>query len=85
MSKLEKAKEVVSEHIKDGTCGIYNTCNIMGDHLVPLYSNDGLVIFICYYFSYFEVFGLSDEEFMELVNFYDNLVEETRKERKGNE
>lgn len=32
-----------------------------------------LEIDVCYYYSYFEVFGLSDAEFEELEKYYDSL------------
>lgn len=35
-----------------------------------IYDEDGLTIDVCYYYSYFEVFGLTDEEFEELKKFY---------------
>lgn len=38
-----------------------------------IYSSDGLAIDICYYYSYFEVFGLSEEEFNELRNYYNEI------------
>jgi len=33
----------------------------------------GLTIRICYEWSYFEVFGLTKEEFKELEKYYENL------------
>jgi hypothetical protein len=38
-----------------------------------LYHEDELEIWICYYYSYFEIFGLSDESFSELTGFYRSL------------
>lgn len=77
MTKLEIAKEVIKEYYPNGDCGLFNSSNILGDPMVTLYNKDGLTIDICYYYSYFEVFGLSNEEFQELSNFYRNLeVEE---------
>lgn len=77
MTKLEIAKEVIKEYYSNGDCGLFNSSNILGDPMVTLYDKDGLTIDICYYYSYFEVFGLSNEEFQELSNFYRNLeVEE---------
>lgn len=35
-----------------------------------IYDEDGLTIDVCYRYSYFEVFGLTDEEFEELKKFY---------------
>lgn len=35
-----------------------------------IFNNDGLKIDICRLWKYFEVFGLSDDEFNELEKFY---------------
>ena len=73
MNKLEKAKEIIKENIDDGRCGIYNTRNLIGDTMTNLfkeYKEDGLIIDICYNYSYFEVFGLTDDEFEELKKYY---------------
>ena len=73
MSKLEKAKKVVRENIKYAECGIFNTRNWTGDPMSVIYDEDGLTIEVCYHWEYFEVFGLTDEEFLELVKFYEAL------------
>jgi len=38
------------------------------------------VIDICYYYEYFEVFGLTDDEFKELCSFYEELKAARRNE-----
>lgn len=73
MTKFEKAKEIIKEHFKEGDCGIYNSRNIVGDWMVNIYNNEGLSIDICYLYNYFEVFGLTDEEFAELCKYYNQL------------
>ena len=73
MTKLEKAKEIIKEHYKEGDCGIYNSRNIVGDWMTNIYNNDGLCIDICYGYSYFEVFGLSSKEFADLEKYYNEL------------
>lgn len=70
MSKLEEAKKFISDHIEDAPCGIFNTRNYIGDEMETVYDHDGLVIDLCRYWEYFEVFGLSDEEFYDLSEFY---------------
>lgn len=70
MDRLEKAKEIIKENIDGGRCGIYNTRNIIGDTMTNLYKEDGLTIDICYNYSYFEVFGLTNDEFEELKKHY---------------
>ena len=86
MNKLEKAKEIITEHIDDAKDGIFCTRNILGDTMSPLYHyryedlynyvNDFLHIDICYQHEYFEVFGLSDEEFNELKTYYEEIRKE---------
>ena len=73
MNKLEKAKEIIKEYYKEGNCGIYDSRNIVGDWMTNIYNDNGLTIDICYGWSYFEVFGLSDEEFTELCKYYEEL------------
>ncbi len=41
--------------------------------MVTIYDVGNLTIDICYAYSYFEVFGLSDAEFEELASFYTTL------------
>lgn len=73
MSKLEKAKKVIKENISDANCGIFNCRNFVGDLMTNIYDEDGLCIDICYGYAYFEVFGLSVDEFAELETYYDEL------------
>lgn len=73
MTKLEKAKEIIKEHYKDGDCGIYDSRNIVGDWMTNIYDDGDLTIDICYSYSYFEVFGLSNTEFDELARYYSEL------------
>lgn len=72
-TKLEIAKRVIEEYFKEANCGIFNCRSWTGDQMVTIYDEAGLTIDICYYYSYFEVFGLSDEDFKELEGFYNSL------------
>lgn len=58
------------KEIGNANCGIFNTRNIVGDSMEEIFNNDGLKIDICRLWKYFEVFGLSDDEFEELEKFY---------------
>ena len=80
MNKLDKAKEIIAEHFEDGNCGLYNTRNWVGDPMHTIYVDNGLQIDICYGCCYFEVFGLTNDEFSELKCFYDNLEAEAEEE-----
>ena len=76
MTKLEKAKKIIKKNYNNATCGIFDTRNIVGDVMCNIYDDDELQIDICYGWSYFEVFGLSEEEFNKLYNFYESLGEQ---------
>lgn len=73
MNNLEKAKEVIKEHYEEADCSIFNTRNWSGDIMTTIYDEDGLTIDICYNWGYFEVFGLSEDEFKELSVYYYSL------------
>ncbi len=73
MNKLEKAKEIIKKYYKDGDCGIYDSRNIVGDWMTNIYDDSDLTIDICYGYSYFEVFGLSNKEFADLEKYYSEL------------
>ena len=76
MTNLEVAKQVIWDNIGLAECGIFNTRNIAGDPMATLYEKDGLCIDICYGYEYFEVFGLTEEEFSELEEFYQKAKED---------
>ena len=71
-NKLEKAKQIIDQYYDIARCGIFNCRNWVGDDMYTIYSGDGLVIDICYGYEYFEVFGLSKDEFLELEKYYNN-------------
>jgi hypothetical protein len=75
MTKLEKAKEIITEHFKDADCGIFNSRNFVGDPMLTIYDDGELNIDICYYWSYFEVFGLTENDFNLLKKYYEELKE----------
>lgn len=75
MHNLEKAKEIIKENYDNAKCGIYDCRNIAGDYMSNIYDENGLTIDICYEQHYFEVFGLTDEEFSILEEFYRSLKE----------
>lgn len=72
---FEKAKEIIQEHFFDGNYGIFNSRNLVGDRMTTLYHEDELQIDICYGWAYFEVFGLKHDEWLALVQFYEELCE----------
>lgn len=44
----------------------FNTHSIYGDPMETLYSEDGVTLDYCALYGYFEVFGLTEEEFIQL-------------------
>lgn len=72
-NKLDIAKKIIKENFESADCGIFNCRNWVGDPMETIYASDGLTIDICYYYSYFEVFGLSEEEFDELEKYYNEF------------
>lgn len=74
MNKLEIAKKVIAENIDDARCGIFDTRNILGDTMNNIYNSEYLTIDICYGWMYFEVFGLTEDEFVELKKYYESLL-----------
>ena len=73
--KFDKAKEVISIAMRmgNGWSGIYNTRNWCGDQTIVLY-DDLVTILYCDGNDYFEILGLSDDEFEELKIFYSDYV-----------
>lgn len=78
--RLEKAKVIIKENYKDAMYGIFDTRNIIGDRMEIIYCDNELQIEICRDWGYFEVFGLTDEEFEELIVFYYELGEKNMEE-----
>lgn len=76
-NNLEIAKRIIKKHFNSAPCGIFNCRNFVGDLMENLYEKDELTIDISPYWGYFEVFGLSNDEFKELVKYYETLVEQT--------
>lgn len=81
-SMLDRAKRIIKEHIESAMCGIFNTRNCAGDDMTTIYDEDGLTVDICYYWEYFEVFGLSRSDFDVLEDFYETLRKEVRAKEK---
>ena len=74
--KLDIAKRIIKEYYDEARCGIFDSRNIVGDPMNRIYDDGELSIDICYYWGYFEVFGLSNDDFIELEKFYNSLYTE---------
>lgn len=66
----------MKENYKDADCGIFDSRNLVGGRMTTIYADGDLIIDICYGYSYFEVFGLSEKEFEELRKYYNSLEDE---------
>ena len=75
---VEKVKEVIKNNIEDALYGIFDYRNVVGDPMETIYDEDGIIIDLCRDWGYFEVFGLTDEEFAEVEYFYEDLVSKVR-------
>ena len=73
MANMKEIKKVIKEYYKDANCGIYDCRNMVGDPMDMIYKDGKVRIDICYHWSYFEVFGLTDKEFEELAKYYHTL------------
>lgn len=72
-NRLNTAKKVIRDNFSNGDCGLFNSKNVVGDVMTNIYKDDDIQIDICYYWSYFEVFGLTDAEFDKLREYYVSL------------
>ena len=70
---LDIAKKIIKEHYRDYDCGIFNTPKIVGDPMATIYKDNSIEILGCDYYCYFEVFGLSKDDFNRLEEYYDSL------------
>lgn len=75
---VEKVKAVIADNIEDALYGIFDCRNIVGDPMETIYDEDEVSIDICRHYRYFEVFGLSEQEFGEVESFYEDLVSKAR-------
>lgn len=81
--KLDIAKRIIKEYYDAACCGIYASRNFVGDPMNSIYDDGELSIDICYHWSYFEVFGLSHDDFTELQKFYNSLDTARHRSRGG--
>lgn len=66
MNKIDKLKKFLQENYPNEQA--FNTKNIVGDSMVTVYNEDGIIVDYCYYYSYIEIFGLTEEEFEDLID-----------------
>ena len=72
----ERVQKLIDYLEKENLVNIYNnqwfnSRNIAGDPIEGVYRKNGVTVYCCEYYGYFEVFGLSDEEFTSLEKYFD--------------
>lgn len=70
---VENVKKVIKDNYDDADCGIFFTRNLVGDLMGNIYKNGDVEIDICYHWSYFEVFGLTEDEEEVIEEYYEEL------------
>lgn len=73
---LDTAKRIIKEYYKMCDCGIFDCPNFAGDPMAVIYKDDSITILACFMYSYFEVFGLSNDDFEKLKEYYNSLGKE---------
>ena len=73
--EFELVKKILEDNIVNAHCGIFDTRNIAGDEMFNIFNGKYFTVDICYFYSYYEVFGTHKNEFKELEKYYNKLVE----------
>jgi len=78
--ELLEIKKVMTDSIDYARCGLFDCRNLVNDPMTNIYKGKYFTLDICYQYEYFEVFGMTYEEFKDLYDFYKNLVLDILKE-----
>ena len=73
---FQRVKRIIRHNYSEGDCGLYFTPNRSGDYMEKLYDREGVTVLICRHWSYFEVFGLTSSEEVDLKKYYNSLTGE---------
>lgn len=68
--ELKKVKKIIKENIEDYDCGIFDTRNLVGDTMGNIFKGKYFTLDGCYYYSYYELFGTTAEEFEKIEKWY---------------
>lgn len=71
--ELEKVKEIIKVTIDDYSCGLYSTRNVVGDCMETMFNGKYFTLDACYNWSYYELFGTTEDEFKEIKDYYNKL------------
>ena len=66
MNKIDKLKKFLQENYPN--IQAFNTRNIIGDYMENVYDEDNIQVDYAPEYGYIEIFGLTDEEFEELLD-----------------
>lgn len=66
MEKIKKLKKFLQENYPNYQA--FNTRNIYGDPMEEVYNEDGIFVDYCANLGYIEIFGLTNEEFYDLLD-----------------
>lgn len=72
--RLFRLTEYLRGILDDWNNQFFNTPNTTGDTMTEIYENEGIKLLYTEHYEYFEVFGLSDDEFEGLKNWADYFV-----------
>lgn len=68
--RVQEAFEAIKSEVTPYNCQFFNSRNIVGDEMETIYEKDGITIDICYDWGYFEVFGMTNEEFIDFKRLF---------------
>lgn len=80
---VSEVMRVIGENFGDGCFGLFDTRNTVGAPMENIYEKDGVSVDICRRYSYFEVFGLTDDELLLVRMYYQGIKSLTRGGRFG--
>lgn len=67
--KIEKLRKFLEEEFKGVQA--FNTRNTVGDRMVTVYDDDGIIVDYCPGWLYIEIFGITEEEYQSLSDIID--------------
>lgn len=68
--RVQEAFEAIKSKVTPYNCQFFNSRNTVGDEMETIYEKDGITIDICYNWGYFEVFGMTNEEFIDFKRLF---------------
>ena len=77
--RLFRLTECLRGILNDEHNQFFNTPNTAGDPMTEIYENEGIKLLYAEGYEYFEVFGLSEDEFAVLKNWADYFVKRIKK------